>query len=77
MNEITHADYNTVSQTGISMKTYVVGIRSLNHEVYIAKTNKIALTAYYDKKYMPDENICVPFGHYNILYALRDPADPP
>ena len=38
--------YTKVLQTGIRIKKYVVGIRSFNHEVYIAKTHKIALAAY-------------------------------
>ena len=64
-NEITHEDYNKVLKDGKSIKKYVVSIRSFNHKVYTIKTNKIALTAYYDKMYMTDGNNCVPFGYEN------------
>ena len=64
-NEITHEDYNQVLKDGKSIKRDVVSIRSFNHKVYTIKTNKIALTAYYDKMYMIDGNNCVPFGYEN------------
>jgi len=64
--EITHNDYNNVLKTGESIKRDVVGFRSFNHQIYTDKTNKTALTSYYDKLYMIDENNCVPFGYYII-----------
>ena len=65
--EITHNDYNTVLQTGESIKRDVVGFRSFEHQIYTVKTNKTALTAYYDKLYMIDNNNCVPYGYYKNL----------
>ena len=64
--EIKHKDYNNVLATGESIKKDVVGIRSFNHQLYTIKTNKTALTSYYDKMYMPDNNTCYPFGYYKI-----------
>ena len=64
--EITHNDYNTVLETGESIKRDVVGFRSFEHQVYTVKTNKTALTAYYDKMYMIDKNNCVPYGYKNL-----------
>ena len=64
--EITHNDYNTVLQTGESIKRDVVGFRSFEHQIYTVKTNKTALTTYYDKLYMTDNNTCVPYGYYKI-----------
>ena len=64
--EITHNDYNNVLKTGDSVKRDVVGFRSFNHQIYTVKTNKTALTSYYDKMFMTDANNCVPFGYYNI-----------
>ena len=64
--EITHEDYNKVLKTGESVKRDVVGFRSFNHQIYTVKTNKTALTSYYDKLYMIDSNNCVPFGYYKI-----------
>ena len=65
-NQITHNDYNNVLADGKSIKRDVVGLRSFNHQVYTVKTNKTALTPYYDKLYMTDYNNCVPFGYYKI-----------
>ena len=59
----THEDYNKVLKDGKSIKKYVVSIRSFSHKVYTIKTNKIALTCYYDKMHMIDGNNCVPFGY--------------
>jgi hypothetical protein len=64
--EIKHTDYNTVLETGKSVKKDVIGIRSFNHQLYTVKTNKTALTSYYDKMYMTDNNNCVPFGYHKI-----------
>ena len=62
--EISYEDYKNVMTTGDSIKKDVVGIRSFNHQLYTVKTNKTALTAYYDKMYMIDNNTCTPFGYY-------------
>ena len=64
--EIQHNDYNNVLKTGQVIKKDVVGIRSFNHQLYTVKTNKTALTSYYDKLYMTDNNTCVPFGYYKV-----------
>jgi hypothetical protein len=64
--EITHQDYKHVLQSGESIKKNVVGIRSFEHQLYTVKTNKTALTTYYDKFFMVDNNTCIPFGHYKI-----------
>ena len=64
-NDITHEDYHKVLRDGTSIKKDVVSIRSFNHKVYTIKTPKIALTAFYDKLYMIDNNNCVPFGYEN------------
>ena len=64
-NDIIHEDYNKVLKDGESIKKDVVSIRSFNHKVYTIKTNKIALTAYYDEMHMIDGNSCVPFGYEN------------
>ncbi len=37
--------------------------RSFNHKVHTIRSNKIALTAYYDKMQMVDSYTCVPFGY--------------
>lgn len=62
--EITHADYNNVLETGKKLNRDVVSIRSFEHQLYTVKTNKTALTAYYDKMFMNDKNTCSPFGYY-------------
>ena len=62
-NEITHQDYVTVKTTSKSIKRDVVGIRSFNHQLYTYKQSKTALTAYYDKMVMVNNNDCLPFGY--------------
>ena len=62
--EITHSDYNNVLETGNKINRDVTSIRSFDHQLYTLKTNKTALTAYYDKMYMSDRNTCSPFGYY-------------
>ena len=62
-NEIKYNDYVEVFKTNKCIKKDVIGIRSFGHEIYTYKTNKIALTSYYDKMFMVDGNNCVPFGY--------------
>ena len=61
--EITHGDYNKVLESGESIKRDVIGFRSFEHQIYTVKTNKTALTAYYDNFCMTDNNTCIPFGY--------------
>ena len=63
-NNITHTDYVNVYKTNKPIKRDVIGIRSFGHEIYTYKTNKVALTSYYDKMFMSDSNTCTPFGYY-------------
>ena len=62
-NEITHQDYDKVHKDNIPIKRNVTSIRSFNHNVVTFRTEKIALTSYYDKMKMIDGNTCVPFGY--------------
>ena len=62
-NEITHKDYVQVHKDMIPIKRHVSSIRSFDHNVYTFRTEKIALTSYYDKMNMVDGNTCVPFGY--------------
>ena len=64
--DITHNDYNNVLNTGDSISRQVIGFSSFDHQVYTVKTKKKALTAYYDKFYMPDNNNCLPYGYIKI-----------
>ena len=62
-NEITHKDYEQVHKINIPIKRNVSSIRSFDHNVYTFRTEKIALTSYYDKMYMIDGNNCFPYGY--------------
>jgi hypothetical protein len=64
--EITHEDYKTVLETGNSIDKEVTSIRSIKHDLYTLKQVKTALTCYYDKMYMIDNNNCVPYGYKNL-----------
>ena len=63
-NQITHQDYVDVWKTNKSISKEVIGIRSLNHQLYTYKQDKVALTSYYDKMFMSDGNTCTPNGYY-------------
>ena len=62
-NEITYQDYVKVHKDNIPIKRNVTSIRSFNHNVVTFRTEKIALTSYYDKMKMIDGNTCLPFGY--------------
>lgn len=61
-DEITYSDYDSVLSSGYSQNRNVIGIRSINHQLITLKTNKIALTSFYDKMKMLNNIDCVPFG---------------
>ena len=64
--EITHEDYKEVLETGKSIDKEVTSIRSIKHDLFTLKQVKTALTCYYDKMYMIDNNNCVPYGYKNL-----------
>ena len=61
--EISHNDYVKTLQTNEIFKRDVTSIRSFNHQLYILKQSKIALTSFYDKMKLVGENNCSPFGY--------------
>ena len=62
-NQISHQDYVDVKTTNKPISRTVTSIRSFNHQLYTYQQNKVALTTYYDKMLMTDNNTCVPFGY--------------
>ena len=60
---ITHDDYLNVFETDEPIKKDVVSIRSFNHQLFTYVNDKVALTSYYDKQYMVDNNTCLPYGY--------------
>lgn len=64
--DIKNSDYNHVLNTGENINKDVYGIRSIGHKVYTLKTNKTCLSPWYDKMNMPDNNNCIPYGHYSL-----------
>ena len=62
-NNIQHDDYKEVLETNIPISRDVVSIRSFQHQLYTYKQNKVALTAWYDKLKMINNNECVPYGY--------------
>ena len=65
-NNINHDDYKQVLETNIPIKRDVVSIRSFQHQLYTCKQNKVALTSWYDKMKMINNNECVPYGYQEI-----------
>ena len=63
--EIDHKDYEHVLKTDEKIDKTVTSIRSFNHQLFTYVQNKTALTSFYDKMHMIDNNTCVPFG-YNV-----------
>ena len=43
----------------------VCSIRSFNHQLFTYVQDKVALTSWYDKLNMIDNNTCVPYGYIN------------
>ena len=62
-NEIKFQDYERVLNTDEHITKTVTSIRSFNHQLFTYVQNKTALTSFYDKMYMVDNNTCVPFGY--------------
>ena len=62
-NNIQHDDYKEVLETNIPINRDVVSIRSFQHQLYTYKQNKVALTSWYDKLKMINNNECVPYGY--------------
>ena len=60
--EIDHKDYVHVLNTDEKIDKTVTSIRSFNHQLFTYVQNKTALTSFYDKMHMVDNNTCVPFG---------------
>ena len=60
--EIEHKDYVHVLNTDEKIDKTVTSIRSFNHQLFTYVQNKTALTSFYDKMHMVDNNTCVPFG---------------
>ena len=61
--DIAHKDYNDVLETNESAKRFVMSIRSFNHQLYTLRTEKVALTSFYDKLQLIDSINCVPYGY--------------
>ncbi len=64
-NEITHNDYVNVLNTDNKEIRTVCSIRSFNHQLFTYVQDKVALTSWYDKLNMIDNNTCVPYGYIN------------
>jgi hypothetical protein len=64
-NEITHNDYVNVLNTDTKEIRSVCSIRSFNHQLVTYVQDKVALTSWYDKMIMIDNNTCVPYGYIN------------
>ena len=62
-NQINHENYMQVLKDNEPIRRDVESIRSFNHQLYSYKTNKVALTSFYDKMEMVDEIKNVPYGY--------------
>lgn len=65
-NKIKHIDYRNCLFTGVNKNKIQRTLRSYNHEVFSIQTEKVALSAVNDKKYMIDYNFGYCYGHYAI-----------
>lgn len=61
-NEIEHTHYENVLNTNKKEKRNVCSIRSFNHELFTYTQNKIALSCWYDKMQLINNNECIPYG---------------
>ena len=65
-NEITHDNYVNVLNTNKKEIRSVCSIRSFNHQLFTYVQDKVALTSWYDKMCMIDNNTCVPYGYQAV-----------
>ena len=61
--EIDHQDYQRVLETNKKEHRNITSIRSIDHQVYTLRQQKVALTSFYDKMVMTDAINCHPFGY--------------
>jgi hypothetical protein len=61
-NDIKHEDFKHVLDSNESISKDVYRIQSFNQQLFTIVQTKTALTPYYDKMYMVNNNECVPFG---------------
>ena len=61
-NDIEHEDFKHVLDSNESISKDVYSIRTFNHQLFTILQTKTALTPYYDKMRMVNNNECVPFG---------------
>ena len=63
-NEISHNDYINVLNNNEPIKRDVISIRSFDHQLFTHKAiGKVALTSFYDKFKMIDNNNNLPYGY--------------
>ena len=60
--DITHNDYVKTKESSVNIEKDMTTIRSFKHRIYTIKQTKTALSSFYDKMRMIDDNNCVPFG---------------
>ena len=61
-NDIKHDDFKHVLDSNKSISKKVYRIQSINQQLFTIVQTKTALTPYYDKMFMVNNNECVPFG---------------
>ena len=61
-NDIKHEDFEHVLDSNKSISKDVYSIGTFNHQLFTILQTKTALTPYYDKMFMLNNNECVPFG---------------
>ena len=60
--DVKHSEYVQAKTTNVNIEKEMTTIRSFKHRIYTIKQTKTALTSFYDKMRMIDDNNCVPFG---------------
>ena len=68
--QINHDEYEKVLTTDKPINKTVTSIRSFNHQLFTYVQPKTALTSFYDKMHMIDNNTCVTFGYLNSLFQF-------
>lgn len=62
-----HGIYKNVLESGLYTRSYNTRIGSSKHLLQTIRSNKIALSAFDDKRYIENDGIhCLPFGHHDI-----------
>ena len=75
-NNLKHAQYKHILETGERMTSSMKMIRSFDHDIYTVSVNKVSLSAYDDKRFIQNDGISsYAYGHYATPSCTKQDVD--